>query len=208
MPHLIELLESFNRKERFFLVRQAVGEFQLSDEFRRELGDATNLAIPRDAFTAMDYHLEWLTAALYAHECGDVDRIFDNPQQRVVRGNQQDTDLLVAFNDDEHHHIVLVEAKAATGWRNKQMHSKADRLTRIFGPDGSRYPGVMPHFCLVSPHRPRQLRVDEWPRWMSKQDGSFMWLKLKYPNLRRRVTRCDSQGNQSAKGDYFRIKPA
>ena len=33
---LIELLESFNRKERFFLVSQAVGEFQLNEDFRRE----------------------------------------------------------------------------------------------------------------------------------------------------------------------------
>ncbi len=66
---LIELLESFNRKERFFLISQAVGEFQLNDDFRRELGKAINVDVPHDAFTAMDYRLEWLTAALYAYEC-------------------------------------------------------------------------------------------------------------------------------------------
>ena len=48
MPDLIKLLESFNRKERFFLIKQALGNFQLSDKFKRELGDATNLAIPPD----------------------------------------------------------------------------------------------------------------------------------------------------------------
>ena len=63
MSDLLELLESFNRKERFFLVSQAVGRFQLSDDFRRELGEEINLKIPRGAFTAMDYHLDWLTAA-------------------------------------------------------------------------------------------------------------------------------------------------
>ena len=73
MIHLIELLESFNRKERYFLIRQAVGGFKLSDEFRRELGNATGLAIPQDAFAAMDYHLDWLTAALHAYERGNDD---------------------------------------------------------------------------------------------------------------------------------------
>ena len=82
---LIELLESFNRKERFFLISQAVGEFQLNDDFRRELGKAINVDVPHDAFTAMDYHLEWLTAALYAYECGDEGRIFDNPLQQVIK---------------------------------------------------------------------------------------------------------------------------
>ena len=205
---LLELLESFNRKERFFLVRQALGNFQLSDEFRRELGDAISVAIPRDAFAAMDYHLEWLTAALYAHECGDLNRIFDNPQQQVIKGNQQDTDLLVAFQDDERHHIVLVEAKGATGWTKKQMRSKADRLTQIFGSDGNRYSGVMPHFCLASPCPPKKLRASEWPRWMSKDDGSYYWLRLNFPEDRVMVTRCDVHGNQSAKGNYFEIIPA
>ena len=96
MLDLIELLETLNRKERFFLIRQALGTFRLDDEFRRRLGEATCLAIPCDAFAAMDYHLEWLAAALCAYECGNVDCLFDN-RQRVVRGNQEDTDLLVVF---------------------------------------------------------------------------------------------------------------
>ena len=46
MPGLIELLESFNRKERFFLISQAVGEFQLSDNFGRELAKAIKVDVP------------------------------------------------------------------------------------------------------------------------------------------------------------------
>ena len=134
---LIELLESFNRKERFFLISQAVGEFQLDDDFRRELGKAINVDVPHDAFTAMDYHLDWLTAALSAYECGDVGRIFDNPLQQVIKGNQEDTDLLVAFEGSGDRHVVLIEAKGATGWTNAQMQSKASRLGQIFGLKGT-----------------------------------------------------------------------
>ena len=205
MPGLIELLDCFNRKERFFLISQALGSFQLSDNFRRDLGAVIGLTIPHGAFIAMDYHLDWLTAALYAHDHGDVDGIFDNPQQQVIRGNQEDTDLLVAFKHGGQYHLILVEAKGATGWTNGQMCSKADRLAQIFGSEGNRYPGVVPHICLASPRPPKQLKASEWPGWMSRDDGSYIWLELKFPKERLMVTRCDAHGQRSSKGNHFRI---
>ena len=206
MPGLIELLESFNRKERFFLISQAVGEFQLSDDFRRELAKAIKVDVPHGAFTAMDYHLDWLTAALQAYECGDMDKIFDNPLQQVIKGNQEDADLLVAFEGSGDWHIVLIEAKGATGWTNAQMQSKASRLGHIFGFEGDRYPGVVPHFSLVSPRPPpQQLKASAWPRWMSNDDGSYIWFLLKFPGHRRMVTRCNVDGERSADGSHFRI---
>ncbi len=80
MSDLIELLDDLNSKERFFLVRQALGEFQLGADFRQELGEAIGLAIPSGAFSWMDYHLDWLVAALRAYESGRVDGIFDHSQ--------------------------------------------------------------------------------------------------------------------------------
>ena len=56
MSALIELLESFNRKERFFLIRQAPGDFRLSDQFREELGKTVDVEIPADVFVVMDCH--------------------------------------------------------------------------------------------------------------------------------------------------------
>ena len=205
MSDLIELLEAFNRKERFFLISQALGNFQLSEDFRRDLGGVIGLTIPHSAFTAMDYHLEWLTAALYLHDHGDVDSIFDNPQQQVIRGNQEDTDLLVAFKDSGQYHLILVEAKSAAGWENKQMRSKAGRLAQIFGSEGNRYPRVVPHICLASPRRPKLLKSSEWPGWMTNDDGSYIWLELKFPVERLKVTRCDPNGHSSAKGNHFCI---
>ncbi len=205
MPDLIKLLYSFNRKERFFLISQALGNFQLSDGFRQDLGGIIGLTIPDGAFTAMDYHLDWLTAALYAYDHGDVDGIFDNPQRQVIRRNQEDTDLLVAFRDGGQYHLILVEAKGATRWTNRQMLSKAERLGQIFGSQGNRYSGVVPHFCLASPCPPKELRPSEWPRWMSRDDGSYIWLELKFPKERVMVTCCNANGQQSAKGSHFRI---
>ena len=153
----------------------------------------------------MDYHLDWVTAALYAYNHGEVDSIFDNPQQKVIRGNQEDTDLLVAFKDRGQYHLILLEAKGTTRWDNKQMRSKADRLALIFGSEGNRYPGVVPHICLASPRRPKQLNASEWPGWMTNDDESYIWLELEFPKERRVVTRCDANGHPSAKGNHFRI---
>lgn len=208
MADLIALLESFNRKERFFLVSQALGGFQLSYDFRQKLGDEIGQGIPENAFAAMDYHFNSLSAALWAHERGDIKGVFENPQQRLVRGNQEDIDLLVGFKEGGQYHLVLVEAKGVGSWENKQMLSKADRLRQIFGCDGDRHPGVAPHFCLMSPRRPQQLKSSHWPEWMSKDDGSYFWTKLEFPDERRVATRCKSNGRRSVKGSYFKIVTA
>ena len=65
MMTLMEHLESFNRKERFFLVGNALGnpDFQLSTDFQTKLNTAFGIQPPNSAFVAMDYHLDWLHAS-------------------------------------------------------------------------------------------------------------------------------------------------
>ena len=67
MTSLMELLESFNRKERFFLIGDALGNrtFQLSTDFRARLSKAFGIEPPSSAFVAMDYHLDWIHASLF-----------------------------------------------------------------------------------------------------------------------------------------------
>lgn len=60
----------------------------------------------------------------------------------MVTPNQENIDLLVAFEDLEITHLRMIEAKAATGWTNKQTLSKADRLREMFVGDGGKYPNV------------------------------------------------------------------
>ena len=62
MEQLIEHIQRFNRKERFILVGQALGNpsFVLGREFKTKLADCLQRAIPDDAYCAMDYHLDWL----------------------------------------------------------------------------------------------------------------------------------------------------
>ena len=205
MLDLIGLLQSFNRKERFYLISQAIGSFQLSENFREQLGEVTNLTIPTEAFAAMDYHLEWLTAALHAYQAKDVEKVFPNPDQKIIKGNQQDADLLVAFREETTYHIVLVEAKGVGSWSNSQMSDKAKRLSEIFGQAGSEYAEVVPHMCLVSPRPPEGLHANSWPKWMTRDDDSIYWFKLDLPEDSFKVSRCEQDGSISSVGQFFRI---
>ena len=89
------------------------------------------------------------------------------------------------------------------------LKSRAGRLEQIFGDGEKGYPGVQPYFCLTSPRRPRprNLNTSGWPKWMKKDDGSYIWMKLHFPKNRKTVTRWDgdADGRRSAQGEKFCI---
>ena len=211
MSHLITHLRSFNRKERFILLHEALGAdtFCLDEDFRERLGDLLDLTVPADAFVAMDYHLDWLQMALFLARTPDPPRCIPKEAvlgegQKDFNENQMDVDLLVAFEKGATTHLVLLEAKMETGWTNKQMGDKATRLGQIF-PDppatgGRRY------FVLLSPNRPGRLNADKWPGWM-KRDGEPVWMPLPKPPGLRKVTRSTEDGRPSASGDFLSIDP-
>ena len=207
MTDLIEILESFNRKERFFLVAQALGcsnsagepAFSLSDSFRKQLDEIIKpTAIPEEpamVFVAMDYHLDWLQAALIlAHTSQDEKSKFcnDGKEGQIIKGTQEDVDLLVAFKAGETFHLILVEAKAYSGWTNKQLLSKAERLRTIFGENGKKWSDVQPYFCVMSPKESEGLKLECLPKWMLYNGDQLQWLPLQLPKSKRRVvSRCD-----------------
>src|SRR5207244_734415 len=69
MPTLIDLLDQFNRKERFFLVGAALGKptFQTDPRFLAAVGAAARVKFPhpKHVHCYMDFHLDWLYAALF-----------------------------------------------------------------------------------------------------------------------------------------------
>ena len=209
MSDLVELLSQFNRKERFFLVGQALGNkgFLLDASFREKLGDVIEVEIPSNAFAGMDYHLDWIAASLWAYRKPElVGKPFSNADQ-VATGTQQDIDLLIAFEAEDHYCLVLLEAKGYDSWTNEQMCEKSQRLKGIFGWDGKKHPKVKPHFCLTSPRKPERLETRSWPTWMRKDVGDpYYWLELNLEYPRLQITRCDSNGKSLEGGSHFCIK--
>ena len=205
--NLIELLDEFNRKERYFLLCHSLGmdKFELSEGFRESLGHKLGVTIPADARVWMDYHLDWLAAAVTKWRNPDPKDVYAN-DENLVRGNQEDLDLLVAFKRHEECHLIFIEAKAYSGWDPKQAHSKSERLRAIFGKHKDEFPTLKLHYCLVSPRPPSNLDYTEQPKWM-KGTGSPAWHKLCVPNSRLVVSRWDAErGKESANGKHYRIR--
>ena len=204
MSQLIGHLRSFNRKERFILLREALGTDALGDDFRSRLGDLIGTTVPADAFVAMDYHLDWLQMALSLAGTSSPPQPIPNNDELVV-GNQEDADLIVAFEGDSTTHVVLVEAKVETGWTNGQLKSKAKRLSRIFAEGRPGAHLVTPYYVLASPEPPPPgISTAEWPSWM-KLRGEPLWMKLVRPPGLKKPTRCDARGETSRRGGFVRI---
>ncbi len=220
---LLDFLDRLNRKERFFLIGQALGNPTFSPDaaFLADLAKAVTADFPEpdQIHCFMDYHLDWLYAALIL-STSDGNGPFESPAFPPakpsdppwnVNANQEDIDMLLAFEQAATTHLVMVEAKAATGWTVKQIASKSRRLRRIFGEDGCAFENVQPHFVLMSPSRSKALDKklaaypDRPPAWMLSQ-GKLSWAELRMPKDRLLIIRCDEKGNAAKTGEHWRRK--
>jgi hypothetical protein len=134
----------------------------------------------------------------------DLKKIYPN-EGRVIKAQQEDVDWLIAFEDAGVTHVILIEAKGVTGWTNKQMTSKANRLKDIFGNEGNFWPGVVPHFVIMSPKRTAGLEMKKWPQWMAP-NGNVGWIQLEVLEGLQRVVRCNEQGGEDKGGSFWKVE--
>lgn len=212
MSQVIGYLGLFNRKERFILLNHVLGgdgrrSFSLNRDFRDALGSEIGVLVPEDVLVAMDYHLDCLQMALYLADHDDsLACITPNEGSRLVSGNQEDIDLLVAFKNEGtgETHIVLIEAKADTDWTNKQLKSKANRLSLIFDRESYGTELVKPHFILMSPRKPKGVRSNTWPHWMrAGEANSIHWLPLQLRDGLLKITRCNGNKKPAKDGGFL-----
>ncbi|MHB9130424.1 MAG: hypothetical protein ACYDBB_04945 [Armatimonadota bacterium] len=222
MSDIIAYLKRFNHKERFHLLRLALGDgmwpedsFQLSPKFIERLNTEFNLAIAADAFAAMDYHLDWIYASLYLAADRKVKTTEKSDNEKIlqprcgVNKNQEDIDLLIAFHEKDHQgakamcHLIMIEAKCETGWTNAQIDSKLKHLNDIykeFDPDF--LAGVSFHFVFLSPKNPT-IKTAASDEWLSLSGERYHYIEgLKVSGLK--ITRCDEHGIPSKTGDYWK----
>jgi hypothetical protein len=196
LPPVVSSLQKFNRKERFFLVGWALDNpaFTLGESFRTTLRDQLELGVevPSNAFVAMDFHLEWLFAGLLLAANGGDRGPHSNAPSVAGRnsipgtatplslGNQEDIDLLIAFETEGKTHLLLIEAKGATGFTNEQLGSKVRRLSAIFADPQIATLDLDPRFVIASPREPRGIITsvvftDLSSAISEAEDRSFAW---------------------------------
>jgi len=205
--NLIEYLNIFNRKERYYLIGQLLGnsEFKLNRSAFDKIVSLLDLERPADYFSAMDYHIDWIFASLSLASNDD-----NNPREineLCIKATQEDVDFILAFIDASGiTHLVMIEAKGYTSFSNKQLQSKAKRLTEIFGEFGDRWADIVPHFIICSPKQPIKLDLNNLPTFMlNKKNNELIWFKLNVPRNRLKVTRCYADGITSENGTFWKV---
>lgn len=205
---LLEYFSSFNRKERFHLIGQFLGNqnFSLDSKVLHDLCEMLSIDTPDNYFSAMDYHLDWIYASLELAYKGNTGLKWRD--ELCVSGTQEDVDFLIVFKDKQGvAHIVMIEAKGATSFINNQLKSKSDRLKAIFGVSGSNWSGVIPHFLVCSPRESAKIDTINMPDFMlNESNDGLIWFKLHMPIGLQKVTRCDEQGRPSTEGKYWMVR--
>jgi hypothetical protein len=185
---IIKNLSLLNSKERFYLFTYATnkGKFELTDEFKNEIYKTIKVKMPNNYFAAIDYHLDWLSAAITKDS--DVEEAFKNGtefdnSEGLITGNQEDIDLIIAFEEDSEVTIIMIEAKGVGSWTTKQVSSKKRRLDEIFKKSNER--NIYPYLILMSPKESEGLKrkIDIINnRWIDKETNNYYWIKLKLPS--------------------------
>ncbi|KXU81343.1 hypothetical protein [Aeromonas enteropelogenes] len=215
---LIKNLKSFNRKERFYLIGQMLGnpEFRMDDNQLDKISKLIGLTIPRKYFAAIDYHLDWIYASLYltknnSKSCVERNFIEENgiAIDYQISGTQEDVDFLLAFVDHENTtHIVMIEAKGDSYFSNGQLDSKNKRFKAIFGNENT-WPNVKPHFLICSPKKPQNVRIEDPAYFMLNQESKLTWFPLVMDTGKNKVTRCiEDMGNNKpcSEGDHWKVE--
>lgn len=211
---IISNLESFNRKERFYLVGQMLGnpEFRMDDKQLDKISELINIKIPRKYFAAMDYHLDWIYASLFLTQNINNDKTFernfiDNNKSidLQISGTQEDVDFLIAFVDHENiTHIVMIEAKGDSYFSNSQLDSKNKRFKAIFG-NKDTWPNVKPHFLICSPKEPQKINIEE-PAYFIFKNSTLPWFELDIGDEKNKVTRWGEDNKPCSDGKYWIVE--
>ena len=215
---LIDNLKSFNRKERFYLIGQMLGnpEFRMDDNQLDNISKLIGFTIPRKYFAAMDYHLDWIYASLSLTRNNANDKAYkrnfiDNEQNvdLQISGTQEDVDFLLAFIDHENTtHLVMIEAKGDSYFSNGQLDSKNKRFKAIFGNENT-WENVKPHFLICSPKEPQNVIIEDPAYFMLTKESNLIWFPLVMDTGKNKVTRCmESKGNYkpSGEGDHWKVE--
>ena len=204
---LIRNLKLFNAKERDHLMRAAylgvgTSKYQetsqfLSDDFDKKLKSHVKELGLDDShaqcvFAGMDYHLDWLFAALWMtankpdwdgikvddiHVPMEIHTTVDGIKNlhsdfRPITGTQEDVDLLVVYSDGKKLAMLFIEAKGSADFNRVQIARKLIRLDRIISQADSdldmRY-----RLVLVAPREPnfKDKVGEKYKNWISFAQG-------------------------------------
>jgi hypothetical protein len=214
MHTLQSLLISFDRKERHALLDKIFEDKirYFSKNFIASLKKATGIDIPSSYIWFIDYHLDWIEAAIFYHlnklDTNKIHSIHTDGNESYPKFTldftQRDIDFLVYFKVNGCSKFIMVEAKYDTNWDNKQFNIKANRLKTIYNNytilNDKLKSNILIEFyyILMSPMDPKKLQNCKGWKWIELPQGKDLYT----------VSRCNDE-NKSITGNCwscFQIK--
>lgn len=217
MPQLslTSCLKLFNRKERYWLLRNALGDenlnLPLGKPFLEKVLEVLPITPPSttdEIWWGMDYHFDWLAGALkvYGQQgFGGIAPRKSSVNGEVISGTQEDVDFIISFGN----HLILIEAKGVTSWNSKQFKSKLNRVETLKKLIVEyRCPDIFIHFILISPKVPKRLPCSAQRILLdipceSKDVTNFLGSGYRFL----KTTRCDEQENDCKNDEFWKISP-
>jgi hypothetical protein len=206
-------LSRFNAKERFALIQRVLGvTFAPHAGFMAEVLAKCNITIrPENVFCAMDFHLDWLYAALMNEnlvEGEPMSLAAGENDYFPVTGRQQDADFVMCFTDKACNgappvtHLLLIEAKGVGSWDTQQIASKFNQY-RAMRSAFARNPNVRPQLILMSQKDPEENRTRQNSEFLGELQrfrdfGMPVWVHLPMEETLS-VVRCNDDGTPNGK---------
>lgn len=213
--NLVDNLKRLNAKERDHLMRYAYLGFAeryventtlwLSNRFhadllarREKLGLSEKV---RCVFAGMDYHLDWLYAALLLacakrHVADRDEEVAERDMLEIedldeslwpVSGRQEDVDLLLVFADENRVTVLLVEAKGVASFDKVQLARKAIRVHYILEHSGARNRSDLAfRFVFMAPDTPEIANICDYVE-NHKHSPELTALREKLPAIKKAV---------------------
>lgn len=208
---LTQCLEIFNRKERYWLIRNCCGNgadlsLPLSDEIieklKKEFKELLNADL-NNAWWAMDYHIDWLIAALTRYNGQNEEKRTTQNINYKISGTQEDFDFIICTENT----LIFIEAKLSSGWDRNQLDSKIKRLNGM----KELFQSTKQYFVLLSPEFQN---IESTKNYVSNE-LKFMQTShicLDTPPITDgsrflKVIRCDENCTAAKDGAYWKASP-
>ena len=224
---LIECLKIFNRKERYWLLRKALGDekksLPISKSFLKEVlktFDIEESPSIEEVWWAMDYHFDWLASALVLYAKQEIEkptlRTLSGPDSLYITGTQEDVDFVICFGK----HIILIEAKGVTNWKIQQFESKFKRI-ELLKQFADTENCLRIHFKLLLLSPKKSDRLENHMNMFCKEDIPVKHIELDIPDevnpnkvfqpqdnfIFLKPVRCHESGKENKSGEYWKISP-
>ncbi len=232
---LVDCLKLFNRKERYWLLRNALGNDEMltlpiAKHFIEKIWDIfgfQDTKTPNNVWWAMDYHFDWIAGAMRLYgtthsflspsittpDSRNIHNSTDGQGCQLITGTQEDVDLILAFEET----VILIEAKGVTSWSKEQFERKEKRrkiLEKFASTCGLQHLELK--MLLMSPKESEELKKTKQgddiknmpPHLGLLMPGDDIVPSNICDEWKKRFlkpTRCTENKNEDAKGDFWKI---